>query len=134
MNMPEVPIEVLARAYADAKRDEEEAVAIRRSIGEQIAARMTGPDEGTVSEKLAGYKVSVTRKLTRTVDANALSASWGELSENVQRTFKWKAEIVTKHFRALQELKTTELAEVARFITAKPAATAVSVEALEAQP
>ena len=124
----DLTIDQLAQAWLDAKEDEEAAIKRRRDIGALLEAALPGADEGTVSNKTADLKISVTRKLTRTVDADALSATWGELSENVQRAFKWKAEIVTKHLRALQELGAAELTEVQQFITTKPAASSVSVE------
>ena len=118
----------LAAQYLDAKAKEDAAVAERRRISIMIEDAMPGASEGTTSAPLDGVKISVTRKVSRTVDADALSRSWGELSENVQRTFRWSADINTKHFRAMQELGTAELSEVQAFITTKPAATSVKVE------
>lgn len=124
----DLTLEQLAQAWLDAKEEEESAVAKRRQIGELLAAALPGPDEGTTSEKMADFKVAVTRKVTRSVDADALGKAWEFVSDNVRNTFKWKAEVNLKHLRAMQELGAADLSEVSKFITTKPAAASVSVE------
>jgi hypothetical protein len=128
MNNNEVTLETLARTWLDAKEDERNAIQKRRAIDAEIAARLAGPDEGSASEKFGNIKVFVTRKLTRKVDTTKLQEAWASMPEKVQKAFKWDAEIVTKHFRALQELGASELEQVQQFITTKPAAPSVDVE------
>jgi hypothetical protein len=127
----DLTVEQLAGEYLAAKQAEAEAVAKRRQIGELIAKAMPGPDEGTVSSKNSSLRISVTRKMTRKVDADKLSANWGELSENEQRCFKWSADLVTKTYKAMQDLQSSSTAVIARFVTTKPAATSVEVEFIE---
>jgi predicted NUDIX family NTP pyrophosphohydrolase len=120
----------LAREYQRAKQNEETAVAERRRIAKLIEDEMPGQPEGTTSLKLDGFKVSVARKVTRNVDTAALQDAWEFISENVQNAFKWKAEVDLKHWRALEELKTDAYKEASKFVTSKPAASTVTVEAI----
>ena len=124
-------INQLAQAWLDAKDEEDAAILRRRQIGNLLAEALPGADEGTTSAKLDFAKVSVSRKLNRKVDAATLGAAWESLPANVQATFKWSAEINTKHLRALQELNSPELAETSRFFTTKPAAASVTVERIQ---
>lgn len=124
-------INQLAQAWLDAKDEEDAAILRRRQIGNLLAEALPGDDEGTTSAKLDFAKVSVSRKLNRKVDAATLGAAWESLPANVQATFKWSAEINTKHLRALQELNSPELAEASKYFTTKPAAASVTVERIQ---
>jgi hypothetical protein len=124
----DVNLEMLAQQYLEAKAAEDAAIANRRSIGKMIEDALPGPDEGTARTAMPGITVTVTRKLTRKVDSERLSLLWGELGENVQNAFKWKVDLNTKHYRALQELATAELTEANQFITSSPAASSVEVK------
>ena len=124
-------INQLAQAWLDAKDEEDSAIAKRRQIGNLIAAAIPGDDDKTAYFKTDFAKVSVTRKLNRKVDAATLGAAWESLPANVQATFKWSAEINTKHLRALQELNSPELAEASKYFTTKPAAASVTVERIQ---
>jgi len=127
MNLADVSLATLAAQYVVAKAHEEQAIAERRRIGQMLVDAMPGAAEGSVSESMDGIKVTVTRKLTRTVDTKALQAAWDALPANVQETFRWSADVNTKHLRALQELNAPELAAANQFITSKPAAASVTV-------
>ena len=131
MNASEITLEKLAADFMAAKAAEELAVAHRRDLGKLLEDSLPGADEGSVTVKVAGIKVTVTRKLTRAVDTDALQAAWSDMTLNAQNTFKWKADINLKHYRALQELKAAELGMVAKFITTKPASASVAVELVE---
>ena len=124
-------INQLAQAWLDAKDEEDSAIAKRRQIGNLIAAAIPGDDDKTAYFKTDFAKVSVTRKLNRKVDAATLGAAWESLPANVQATFKWSAEINTKHLRALQELNSPELAKASKYFTTKPAAASVTVERIQ---
>lgn len=124
----EVTLDLLAAQYAEAKQVEEEAIASRRAIGKLIEDALPGPDEGSVNARLPAFKVSVTRKVTRKVDSDALGKAWEFISENVQNTFKWEASINTKHLRALQELSAADLELANKYYTTKPASSTITVE------
>ena len=123
----DINLKTLAEQFMVAKKVEEEAIAERRRIGKLLEEAIPGPDEGTANESIDNIKISVTRKVTRKIDADRLSLLWGEISKNTQEAFRWTAALNTKHYRALQELGTEELAEANQFITTTPAATSVEV-------
>jgi hypothetical protein len=123
MNHPTLP--ELSAAWLTAKADEDLARAARLEIEAAIVAALPGPDEGTKTEKLPNIKVSVTRKLNRTVDSDALSEDWKELSPAVQSAFKWKADL---SLTALRALDFQDLNEASTYITTKPAKPAVKIE------
>ena len=119
MNSPTLPVAILVQALRQAKAAEVQAIEHRRAIEDQIVGRYSAPNgtEGTVKED----EFSITFKNTRTVDTTALQASWGELSPNTQKAFKWRADVDLKHLRALIDLDPDNAYQAQGFITTKPA-------------
>lgn len=124
----DMPLAALAEIRSDAKVQEDMAVAYRRDIDKEIALRLKDCDEGTVSSTDGDFKVSVTYKVSRSVDTALLQEHWEQIGDNARNAFKWNAELNMKHFRALQELNAPDLATVQGFITTKPASPSVTVE------
>jgi len=121
-------IQDLVTARIAAKRIEDEAVAKRREIDEQISLQLsTGKAEGTESMKLAdiGAKVTVTYKVTRKVDTEALQAGWQNLSEDQQAAFKWSADVSVS---ALRKFQGDDLVKVSKFFESKPSAPTIKIE------
>jgi hypothetical protein len=116
----------LAAALAAAKAAENAAKNERLLIEEQILTHMDKKDEGTVSDKEAG--ITVTYKITRTVDTEALQAAWASLPEHAHKAFKWKADVDIRNLRSLKEFDEASYAVVTQFVTAKPAKPTVSVK------
>lgn len=123
----DINIEVLAQQYIDAKKAEDAAIATRRSIGKMIEDALPGPDEGTARSTIPGISITVTRKVTHKIDSDQLQKDWEFIGENVQKAFRWSADLNTKHYRALQELGTAELEAANKYVTSKPAAASVAV-------
>lgn len=109
----------LAAAWRAAKAAEAAARDERLAIEEQMLALLPKKDEGSVTDADSG--VTVSYKLTRTVDAEELQGAWHDLPEHAQRAFRWKADVDLKALRGLQEFDAEAYAAAARFITAKPA-------------
>lgn len=129
MNAP-TSLDTLSAAWLAAKADEDAARARRYEIEAQIVAMLPGADEGTTTNKLDTVKVSVTRKLTRSVDTAALQEHWSFLPAQAQAVFKWSADIDTRKLRAAQDMAPDAYAAAAQFITAKPSKPGVKVEVL----
>lgn len=119
----------LIAARIAAKRDEDAAIATRREIDAQLAEMMKDPakPEGSVSAKENGYKVTVTYKIARAVDTDALTKAWGSLPKEVQDAFKWKADVSVS---ALRKLAPADAGKAAVFVTAKEASPSISIEAV----
>jgi hypothetical protein len=121
-------IQDLVTARIAAKRIEDEAVQKRREIDEQISLQLsTGKAEGTESMKLTdiGAKVTVTYKVARKVDTEALQERWEYLSEEQRAAFKWSADISVT---ALRKFEGNDLVAVSKFFESKPASPTIKIE------
>lgn len=68
-------VESLARDWLEAKEAEAEAQQRRWEIEEQLTAALDAKDEGSITYKFSGYKVTLTQPVSRKVD----SASWDQV-------------------------------------------------------
>ena len=80
-----------------AKMAEETAKKNRLDVENKILALYATPDggEGTHNDE----EFSIAWKLTRNVDAEALSAEFEMLGANVQKAFRWKPEVDLRQLR-----------------------------------
>lgn len=89
--------------WLQAKEAEAQAVSRRRAIEDQLVG-LLGIDstEGTKTAKADGYKIKVTQRLNRTVNADLLQeiASENGLSHHLSALFRWKPEINAKAWQA----------------------------------
>ena len=121
-------IQDLVAARIAAKREEDAAAAKRRDLDEQISLQLsTGKAEGTESMKLPdiGAKVTVTYKVARKVDTEALQERWEFLSEEQRAAFKWSADISVT---ALRKFEGNDLVAVSKFFESKPASPTIKIE------
>lgn len=127
--MQAITLHELIAARLTAKRLEDAAVAARRDVDEMIANHLRPSDkvEGTVSEKVGDYKISVTYKLSRAVATDELQKAWDKLSAELQAAFKWKADISVS---ALRKLESKDQTVASKFLTSKPATPTISIEAV----
>lgn len=133
MNAPTATstIAALAADWQIYKKLEDEAKAKRVEVEALIAQELQGDgDEGTTTAKLDVLKVSVTRKMNRTVDTSALQAAWTTLPAFAQAAFTWKADVSLALLRKLQFDYPALYEAAAKFITTKPARPSVKIEAL----
>jgi hypothetical protein len=123
MNKP--TLAELRTAWLAAKHAEKVANEERLAVEQAILALMPEQTEGTVSDKETG--ISVQFKVTRTVDTEAVQRDWTALPRNVQDAFKWKADIDTKRFKAIQNLSPSDFTVLARYVTSKASKPSISV-------
>jgi hypothetical protein len=126
---PLITLQTLEQRLRDAKAKEAAARDERVAIEELIVARFAPPEGGEGTSKEGG--LSITWKVTRAVDAEGLQGAWEALSANAQKAIKWDAKVDLKQLRALQEFDAPAYGALARFITAKPAKTAVTLKDAE---
>lgn len=128
--MQAMTISQLVAARISAKQAEDEAIAERRRIDEQLAELLKNPNkpEGAISQKLEdmGLTLTVTYKINRTVDAKKLQAEWDKLSAGAQAAFKWKPEVSVTELRKLEGIDATV---ASAYITSKPGAPSVEIKA-----
>ena len=86
------------------KRIETETASERRKLEDRMAEAygLNPANEGTSSFELEGYKVKITQRLTRTVDADSLQEIAAEegLSEHLASLFRWKPSVDMNRWKA----------------------------------
>jgi len=86
------------------KRIETETASERRKLEDKMAEAygLNPTNEGTSSFELEGYKVKITQRLTRTVDADSLQEIAAEegLSEHLASLFRWKPSVDMNRWKA----------------------------------
>ncbi len=127
---PAQTLESLADAWTEAKHAEDAAAKRRTVIEAQIIALAGERDEGSETRELAdGRKLTVTAKVTRSVDADAWRQVMHQVPEQLRPiSFVEKAEIDLKGLRWLQENEPAVYAIVAQAVTAKKAKSSISLK------
>lgn len=128
--MSTAELSALAAAWRSAKADEDQARARRLEIENQLLAAypVTGV-EGTTHADVPGFKVTMTQRLTRSVNTEALQAEWPVLPPVVREAFRWSADLDLRQYRALESANPDAYRLAADFVVAKPAKPTVKVEA-----
>jgi len=67
--MDNINVDILAVDWLAIKAEEKALTAKRHAIEEQIAAALEVKDEGSISHKLDGHKVTLTQPVSRKIDA-----------------------------------------------------------------
>lgn len=116
-----------------AKEAERQAVDARRKIEDELIESLQVDDakDGSKTYKPEGYKVKVTTRLSRRVDADALidlASQAGIGQEHLQALFRWKPEINLKEWQNAAPEITGPLAGA---ITTKPGRPSFSIEKVE---
>ena len=122
-------LSTLATAWAQAKADEDAARARRIDIEKYLVAEMPQKDEGAVRADADGLRITVTHKLTRSADTDALRVHWCDLSQPARDCLRWLADI---NLTELRKASPEVLHELSPYLTVKPAKPAVKVEAAQA--
>ena len=109
------------------KRAEDEAKKLRVEQENRIAAMIATKTEGADKTEAGRYKITVTSKLTRTLDYPAFQAIESDIPAHIKPVVM-KPDIDLKQLRKLEEVM-PEL--VPHFVTSKPAKPQVKVEIIE---
>lgn len=127
----------IASAYAawlNAKSTEEKAVEERRVIEDWLVSMFAidAAKEGAINLHTSEYKVTVTPRLDRKVDAEALDAVAKEhgLTSFLPTLFRYKPEINAKEWKATDPKITNVLAQA---VTTKPGRPSFKIEIKEAK-
>ena len=120
-------LESLSQIWLIQKEAEDSARSARIAIEKKIAMLIPGPEEGTVNAEADGYKVKVVRKLTRSLDVEAYEEVKSLIPPYLSPVIS-KPALDLKRLRAI-ETANPELYKICtKFLSIKPAKTAVSVE------
>ena len=104
----------LCQLWIQAKEDERTAIEHRRAYEDKLMSLIGVAEnfEGTENaEAPGGYKIKVTGRMARKVDADALQelAAEAGLTEHLSSLFRWKPEIDAKAWKAADSSITTPL-------------------------
>lgn len=124
--MNQATLAELKAMWLAAKAAEKNANEDRLMVEAAILALMPEQTEGTVSDRETG--VSVTFKVTRKANTEALQNDWMHLSQTVQSAFTWKADVSAKQIKAIQELDPAAFAVAAKYIVTTPAKPSISIK------
>ena len=122
-------IEALARDWLDAKRAESEATARRIAIEAQLAAALEVKEEGSITHKLDGYKVTLTQPVTRKLD----EAAWEKVKSKAPMEMwpvKTKVEADAKGMKWLEKNEPAIWRKIATAFESKKGKVGVKVEAV----
>jgi hypothetical protein len=117
----------LIQHYLDAKAAETLAIEARVQLGNEIAARLGAPTEGSQTHEVDGYKVTVRQPVNRRVDweqFDKLTDGW----EAQQLPVIQKRELDAKGVRWLQDNMPEAYTQIAKAITATPGRVAVEIK------
>ena len=114
----------LCREWTAKKAVEKAVKQAREKIEGEIAALLATKIEGTDSRKTDAFKVTVTSKLTRSLDYPAYQAIEDGLPDGI-RCVDLKPTLNMKKYRSLEAV---DPVTAAAFVTTKPAKTSVKVE------
>ena len=77
--MDNINVDILAADWLSIKAEEKALTAKRHAIEEQIAAALEVKDEGSISHKTEGHKITLTQPVSRKVDA----LIWDKVSRKI---------------------------------------------------
>ena len=121
----DVPGDDLVGYWIKYRSEEDSAKALRVAVESEIAERMPGDDEGTVSKESKGLKITVTRKLSRKVESN-----YKEFMDDFPKDLNpiaLKPSVDLKVLRAIEKANVTLATIAHKFITVKPAKPSVKI-------
>ena len=120
-------VESLARDWMTAKHDENEAKKARLNVEGQLIEALGAKQEGAETHTIGNYKVTLTGKLTRSMDADV----WEKVKNNIPDDL-WpvatKVSVDIKGMKWLQENDTATWKNISAAFATKPAKTAVAVK------
>lgn len=128
--MDTVSLSNLAERWRAARLREDLAKEERILVEELIAQELPGPDEGAVSDKNEDFKVTVTRKFTRSLDSKVYSQEKTNIPPDLDPVVM-TPKLDLKRLRAIESANPTLFAICQKFITVKPAKVAVKVAEVE---
>jgi hypothetical protein len=123
-------VDTLVAQWVEHKRQEEQANKRRVELEAQIIAVLGEPDEGSATHELVdGSKLTITSKITRTVDEAAWRSIMADIPEQMRPiSFAERAVLDLKGLRWLMDHEPRIYNRVAAAVTAKKAKSALSLK------
>jgi hypothetical protein len=121
----------LYQEWINAKEVERVAIEKRREIEDQLIETLNlEVKEGSETVKDQGFRVKITQRFNRSIDADALQeiAAANGLTEHLSSLFRWKPEINQRVWKDTNEAITTPLLDA---ITTKAGRPSFAIETIE---
>lgn len=122
--MTEDQINALAIVWAEAKQAEADAVQRRREAEDKLTAALgiAETDEGVKTFETLNYKIKVTSRLTRKVDADLIQEAAAEngLSHLLDIVCRWKPELDLRAWGNLEDAARAKLAPAITTTAGRP--------------
>jgi hypothetical protein len=122
-------IDGLAAEWMAIKAQEKDIIAKRHAIEEQLVKALDAKDEGSISHKLEGHKVTLTQPVTRKVDAIMWDTVKDKIPEHMHPV-KYSVSADAVGCRYLAEKKPVFWSQVAKAFETKKGKIGVKVEVL----
>lgn len=120
-------LSALARDWLEAKQRETQAQAERIKIEEQLSSALDAKQEGSVTHKIDGYKVTLTQPVTRKVDPKVWATVENKCPEAL-RPIKTKIEPDVTGIKWLMDNQPSTWAKIAPAFESKKGKIGVKVE------
>lgn len=117
----------IVQGIIDAKSAEDAAKKQRVELEEELVNLVGKKDEGSQTHKIGDYKVTITGKLTRSLDKKV----WADIEQQIPhalRPVEYKPSLDTKGLKYLEDNEPEVFRAVSSAVTVKPARTAVSIK------
>lgn len=132
--MTESDLERACREWREAKAIERYAIEDRRRLEDRMLSLIGVPEtlDGTETAEAPGYRIKITGRMNRKVDAEALreAAAANGLEHHLDALFRWRAEVNLAAWKNAAPEITNPLAEA---ITTKPGRPSFIIETKEDQ-
>lgn len=127
-------VNIAAERLEAAKRTERLATEARIRSEQELIALVPMKDEGSLTTRTDGWKVTVTGVVNRSVDQAALDAVRSSMPAGLfDQAVRYKPELITAGVRHLQQNEPDAYALLAQAFTARPGKPGVVVERVEKQ-
>ena len=125
--MKEKPIEQLANDWRESKRTEENARDARLRIEQEILGQTGCKEEGSQTHDAGDYKITVTGKLNRKLNAD----KWREIEDSIPealRPVEYKPSLDARGLRYLENNEPDIYRQVCQAIETKPAKPSITIK------
>jgi hypothetical protein len=126
MNAHTNALPLLVAELRAAKAAEKKANEWRLQLEAQLVSLFPAPASGEGTHK--DEEFSITYKVTRKVDSEAIQYAWNDLSANAQKAFKVKFDIDLKNYRAINELDPIAAQAINQHVTTTPSKPTVTLK------
>lgn len=126
-SIDEAEIKNISERFLEIKEIEIELKAERETIESALIDWLGAKEEGAKVHTIGDYKITITGRMTRSVDADVWDDVYGKIPEDLRAVVNWKPSLDLRGLRYIQENEPEVYKVLAKAITVKPAKTSVTI-------